>query len=54
MKFNESAESSTRRRNHLGDEFREAYGDLWYDEDGSYEAEYLCSVKYLVSPVWRC
>jgi hypothetical protein len=23
-----------------GDEFNEAYGDLWYDEDGLYEAEY--------------
>lgn len=23
-----------------GDEFYEAYGDLWYDEDGLYEAEY--------------
>ncbi len=36
----ESQQSRYIEETYHGDEFYEAYGDLWYDEDGLYEAEY--------------
>ena len=41
MKFNDFLAESIRAEDiDHGDEFYEAYGELWYDEEGLYEAEY--------------
>jgi hypothetical protein len=41
MKIKDLLESTDiQEETYHGDEFYEAYGDLWFDEDGLYEAEY--------------